>query len=90
MNSRPQVFVANIAWKTTEDDVRRLFEESGEQVELVKIMINSEDGRSRGFGFVSFSNNSVNIDQVITKMNGKELDGRPLTVQPARGYARRA
>lgn len=90
MNSRPQVFVANLAWTSTEDDVRRLFEDAGEQVELVKIMINPEDGRSRGFGFVSFSNNGVNIDQVIAKMNGKELGGRALTVQPARGNARRA
>lgn len=88
MNSRPQVFVANIAWKSTEDDVRRLFEEAGEQVENVRILT-QDDGRSKGFGFVTFSNARVNIPQIIDKMNGKELDGRKLTVQQAKGTSKR-
>ncbi len=89
MNSNVQVFVANIAWKSTEDDIRNLFEQAGEQVDSVRIMV-GEDGRSRGFGFVSFSNRSVNVDQVIAKMNGVDLDGRKLAVQPARGNVKRA
>lgn len=89
MGSHLQVFVANLAWKSTEDDVRRLFEDEGEQVEHVRIMTNPDDGRSRGFGFVTFSNDRVNIPQIIEKMKGKELDGRSLVVEHAKGNAKR-
>jgi RNA recognition motif-containing protein len=88
MGPKSQVFVANIAWKSTEDDIRRLFEGEGEQIENVRILT-GEDGRSRGFGFVTFINDRVNIPQVITKMNGKELGGRPLVVEHAKGFAKR-
>jgi RNA recognition motif-containing protein len=88
MGPRTQVFVANIAWKSTEDDIRRLFEDEGEQIDNVRIMT-ADDGRSRGFGFVTFANDRVNVPQVIAKMNGKELGGRQLVVEHAKGIAKR-
>ncbi len=88
MKANLQVFVANLPWKASEDEVRRLFEDSGEQIENVRILT-GDDGRSRGYGFVTFSNGPVNVDQVIEKMNGKELSGRPLLVQPANGVKKR-
>lgn len=87
MSSRVQVFVANIAWKSTEDDIRQLFEENGERVESVRIM--TENGKSKGFGFVTFADGRVDVDQVIQRMNGKELGGRNLLVQRARGAVQR-
>lgn len=84
-----QVYVSNIAWKSSEDDIRNLFEDSGQQVENVRI-IKGEDGRSRGFGFVSFTNDRTDISMVIEKLNGQELGGRVLLVQRANGVGSRA
>ena len=46
-----QIFVSNLAWATTEDELRQLFEAYG-HVEQVRIITDPETGRSRGFGFV--------------------------------------
>jgi RNA recognition motif-containing protein len=88
MQQRVQVFVANIPWASSEDDIRKLFEDNGEQVENVRIMT-GDDKRSRGFGFVTFSDARVNVPQVIEKMNGKELAGRALVVEHAKGNQKR-
>lgn len=81
-----QVFVSNIAWKATEDDVRKLFEDGRCAVESVKIL-KGDDGRSRGFGFVTIGNGEK-PEEVIDRMNGKPLMGREIVVALAKGSAR--
>ncbi len=89
-----QVFVSNIPWKATEDDVRALFEEGRVSVESVKILQQEDtlgDGtkvmRSRGFGFVTLGNGD-DPNAVIDRMNGKPLLGRTIMVALAKGTKR--
>lgn len=86
MGVQAQVFVANVAWKTSEDAVRLLFEDSGYGISNVKIVM-GDDGRSRGFGFVTFTNPKEDVGLVIEKMSGVELEGRKLIVERAKGIS---
>lgn len=76
------LYVGNIPHSTTESDLRAAFEAYG-AVEKVSIVTDRDTGRSRGFAFVEMSNPSE-ADQAISAMNGKEMDGRTLTVNEAR------
>ena len=76
------IYVGNLAFRTTEDDLRQLFAEYGE-VSSVKIISDRETGRSRGFGFVEMGN-SEDADKAIQALNGYEMDGRQLNVNEAR------
>ena len=76
------LYVGNIPHSATESDLRAAFEPYG-AVEKVSIVTDRDTGRSRGFAFVEMSNASE-ADQAITAMNGKEMDGRTLTVNEAR------
>ena len=78
------VYVGNLPWKTTEEDIKELFEKYGE-VLSVKIIKDRETGRPRGFGFVDMEN----ADTAITELNGKDFDGRALRVNEARERAPR-
>ena len=75
------IYVGNLPWSVTEDEVRDFFASYGE-VESVKIILDRETGRSRGFGFVEMPEGDAN--NAITSGNGKELSGRPLRVSEAR------
>ncbi|MCG8556135.1 MAG: RNA-binding protein [Proteobacteria bacterium] len=77
-----RVFVGGLAWATDEAGLRAAFEQFGE-LEDCKLMTDRETNRSRGFGFVTFSDSSA-ADAAIEEMNGAELDGRSLTVNEAR------
>jgi RNA recognition motif-containing protein len=66
----------------TEDDLSQLFAECG-TVESVKIVTDRETGRSRGFGFVEFASDDE-AKAAISKLNGKEVNGRNLIVNEAR------
>lgn len=76
------IYVGNLSFKTTEDGLRELFEQYG-PVDRVNIVMDRASGRSRGFGFVEMSDDSA-AQQAIDALNGKDLDGRPLTVNEAR------
>jgi cold-inducible RNA-binding protein len=76
------IFVGNLAFTTTEQDLRQLFEPYG-AVETVRIMTDRETGRSRGFGFVEMSDNRA-AQTAMDALNGTSLAGRPLTVNEAR------
>jgi cold-inducible RNA-binding protein len=76
------IFVDNLAFTTTEQDLRQLFEPYG-TVETIQIMIDRETGRSRGFGFVEMSDNHA-AQSAIDALNGMSLAGRALTVNEAR------
>ena len=77
-----KLFVGNIGWDTSDDQLREAFAASGEIEEAV-IIKDRATGRSKGFGFVTFVNDA-DADKAIESMNGKELDGRALTVNEAR------
>jgi len=76
------IFVGNLAFSTTEDELRQLFEAYG-AVERVSIMNDRETGRSRGFGFVEMTN-ANEADAAINAMNGSTVGGRALNVNEAR------
>jgi cold-inducible RNA-binding protein len=90
-------FVGGLAWATDDNSLHNAFSPFGEVLES-KIILDRETQRSRGFGFVTFSSEQAMRD-AIEGMNGKELDGRSITVNEAQsrggprsgggGYGRR-
>ncbi|KAL0698574.1 hypothetical protein Bca4012_054696 [Brassica carinata] len=74
-------FVGGLAWATQDADLERTFSQFGEVIDY-KIINDRETGRSRGFGFVTFKDEKSMRD-AIEEMNGKELDGRTITVNEA-------
>lgn len=77
-----KLFVGNISWNVTDDMLRDAFAEHG-AVEDAFILKDRETRRSRGFGFVTFTNDDEAL-AAIEAMNGYELDGRALTVNEAK------
>ena len=75
------IYVGNLSFEATEDDLRRAFEGHG-QVSSVAIIMDRATGRSRGFGFVEFAN-ADEARKAIAAMNGTELQGRTLNVAEA-------
>lgn len=78
-----RVFVGNLPYSATSEDVRGFFENNGCEVTGVKLVTDRETGRSRGFGFVEV-NDTENIRTVVDGLNGKDLNGRALTINEAR------
>ena len=76
------IFVGNLSFSTTEDELRQLFAAYG-QVDRVSIMTDRETGRSRGFGFVEMSSNEDG-EKAIAALNGTQLGGRKLNINEAR------
>ncbi|QJB55220.1 RNA-binding protein [Pseudodesulfovibrio sp. zrk46] len=76
------IYVGNMAWSTTEADIRTAFEAYGE-VSSVKLIEDRETGRPRGFGFVEM-NNDTDAMSAIDALNGNNFDGRALTVNEAK------
>jgi cold-inducible RNA-binding protein len=80
MTVSKNIYVGNLTFQTTEDDLRRLFEPFGE-VTRAQVTMDRETGRSRGFGFVEMSSGG---DEAIAALNGKQIEGRTLTVNEAK------
>ncbi len=76
------IYVGNMSYEVTEEDVRKAFEGFG-LVESVKIIKDIYSGRSKGFGFVEMPN-SADAHSAIDGLGGKELKGRTLKVNKAR------
>ena len=76
------IYVGNISWGTTEDDLRQAFEEYG-AVTSVNIITDRDTGRSKGFAFVEMENAS-DAEGAITGIDGNSVDGRNLRVNEAR------
>jgi RNA recognition motif-containing protein len=76
------IFVGNLAWSTTEEDLAQLFHPYGE-IASVRILTDRDTGRSRGFGFVEMPN-ATEAQAAIEGLNGTSLGGRTLTVNEAR------
>lgn len=74
-------FVGGLAWATDDHNLQSAFSNFGEILDA-KIIQDRETGRSRGFGFVTFATEE-SMQAAIEGMNGKELDGRSITVNQA-------
>lgn len=74
------IYVGNIAFSTSEDEIRNLFSQFGE-VTSVKFINDRETGRFRGFGFVEMDDSAA--AEAVNALNGKEVGGRALKVNEA-------
>ncbi len=82
-----KLYVGNLSFETTENDLQDLFEQHGKVTDVA--LINDRDtGRSRGFGFVTMSSDAEG-NAAMTAFNGKEVNGRTLTVNEARAREER-
>jgi cold-inducible RNA-binding protein len=77
-----KLFVGNLNFKTTDDDLRTLFAQAG-TIESATVMMDRATGRSRGFGFVEMSSDEE-AEKAVRELNGHELQGRALNVNEAR------
>jgi RNA recognition motif-containing protein len=77
-----KLYVGNLPYNTTEEDLRNLFSQYG-SVDSVAVITDRETGRSKGFGFVEFGNDSE-ARNAIQALSGQEYGGRALTVNEAR------
>ncbi len=82
------LYVSNLSFHTTEDDLRKLFEVHG-AVSSAKVITDRETGRSRGFGFVEMDS-TEDAQKAIKALNGKDLEGRSMSVNEARERAPRS
>lgn len=76
-----KLFVGGLAWGTTDANIKEAFSAFGEVVE-VKIICDRDTGRSRGFGFVSFTNEQE-AEAALQAMDGRDLAGRTIRVDYA-------
>ena len=86
--SNNKLFVGNISFNTTENDLQDAFAAHGTVVEA-NLMMDRATGRPRGFGFVTMSTDEE-AQAALTAMNGKSVDGRALTVNIAKPREERA
>ena len=80
-----KLYVGNLAYGVTNSELENLFEPHG-TVQSAQIIMDRETGRSKGFGFVEMQTGG---DEAIAVMNGKEFNGRALTVNAARPMSSR-
>ncbi len=83
-----KLYVGGISYSTTNDGLKAAFAQAGEVLSATIIM-DRMTGRSKGFGFVEMANDA-DADKAIEMWNGKELEGRKLTVNEARPMEPRA
>lgn len=77
-----KLFVGNLAFSVSDDSLKARFADFGEVVS-VKVVRDAETGRSRGFGFVEFSDDGKAVE-AVSALNGQELEGRAMSVSEAR------
>lgn len=75
-----KLYVGNLSWGTTEDNLKELFSHFGDVVSA-SIITDRQTGRSRGFGFIEMDNGEL----AMHELNGKEYQGRHLRVSEATG-----
>jgi RNA recognition motif-containing protein len=75
------IYVGNLPFSASEDQIRQLFEQYG-KVQSVKLVTDRETGRPRGFGFVEMDGGEA--DSAITGLNGQQFGGRSLRINEAR------
>lgn len=83
-----KLYVGNLSFSATESSVSELFSQYG-KVDSCRLITDRDSGRSKGFGFVEMSSDEE-AEKAISSLNGRELDGRALTVNEARPQAPRS
>lgn len=76
------IYVGNLAYEVSEDDLREAFGQHG-SVTSVNIIMNRETGRSKGFGFVEMENQAEG-EEAIKQLDGNQVKGRPIRANEAR------
>ena len=79
-----KLYIGNLSWGTTSDSLKAAFAAAGSVVSA-NVITDKMTGRSRGFGFVEMED--ADAEKAIEMFNGKDLDGRTLTVNEARPMA---
>ena len=79
-----KLYVGNLAWGVTDEDLQNMFTEFGSVASAV-VITDRETGRSRGFGFVELEDGA---DEAIEALNGQDVQGRPLRVNEAQSKDR--
>ena len=82
-----KLYVGNLSYEMTEPQLQTLFSEAGE-VTSAKIITDRETGQARGFGFVEMET-KLEGEKAISMLNGRDLGGRPLTVNEAKPQGKR-
>jgi RNA recognition motif-containing protein len=77
-----KLYVGNLSYNTADSDLQQLFAACG-SVSSAQVIMDRETGRSKGFGFVEMDSDEE-ANAAIAQLNGKEVDGRTLTVNEAR------
>ncbi len=77
-----RLYVGNLPYSINDQKLRELFSTYGDVEEAV-VIVDRYSGRSKGFGFVAFKEDA-SADKAIAELNGKEFDGRALTVNEAK------
>jgi cold-inducible RNA-binding protein len=80
-NMGKKLFIGSLSWNTDTDSLRQAFEPFGEITDVV-VIGDRETGRSRGFGFVTFSDDNA-ASTAMEKLDGTDLDGRTIKVDLA-------
>ncbi len=83
-----KLYVGNLSYSVTEASLNDLFAQNG-AVESVRLITDRDSGRSKGFGFVEMASDEE-AERAINSLNGKEFEGRALTVNEARPQAPRS
>ncbi len=78
-----KVYVGNLPFGVNAEQLRTLFEEGGHEVLEVKIVMDRDTGRPRGFAFVNMASQE-DAQAVINSLNGRDIEGRALTVNMAK------
>lgn len=81
-NMAKKLFVGGLAWATSNESLKAAFEAYGE-VTSAEVVTDRYSGRSKGFGFVEMANDD-DAAKAVDGLNGKEIDGRGVTVSEAR------
>src|SRR4051794_26596979 len=84
-----RLYVGNLSYNVTEPELRDVFAEGGRNVVEVKIVMDRDTGRPRGFAFVEMGSDDE-ATAVISSLTGREIQGRPISVSEARARAPRA
>ena len=77
-----KLYVGNLSYETTDSDLQNLFQPHG-TVQSAQVIMDRDAGRSKGFGFVEM-NSGEEAQAAIAALNGKDMNGRALTVNEAR------
>lgn len=83
MEEEKKVYIGNLEFGTTEDDLKKFIEEKSLNAKEVKIITDKFSGKSKGFGFAEFETEEQ-TQQAIDALNEQELNGRALRVSKAR------